>query len=84
MGLWLILPFLTMFALRLANRDWRDPGVRFNLRGGLRWSAVAALVYPAVMLIVVGLALPTSGAGAAWALRRRNNWRIKRSPGLRH
>ncbi|WP_339239533.1 CPBP family intramembrane glutamic endopeptidase [Paenibacillus sp. FSL R5-0517] len=65
MGLWLILPLLMMLLLRIVNRDWKDIGVRFKLEGNLKWYGAALLIYPVVMVIVVGLAFLFNSARAA-------------------
>ncbi|MBU5354699.1 type II CAAX prenyl endopeptidase Rce1 family protein [Paenibacillus silvae] len=65
MGLWLILPLLMMLILRIVNRDWKDIGVRFKLKGNLKWYGAALVIYPVVMVIVVGLAFLFNSARAA-------------------
>ncbi|MBB6022195.1 hypothetical protein HNR77_003291 [Paenibacillus sp. JGP012] len=65
MGLWLILPLLMMLVLRIVNRDWKDIGVRFKLEGNLKWYGAALVIYPVVMVIVVGLAFLFNSASAA-------------------
>lgn len=57
MGLWLILPIVTMLVLRLVNRDWKDIGVKLNLRGNMKWYGLAIAIYPVMTLVVVGIAL---------------------------
>ncbi len=57
MGLWLILPIITMLILRLVNRDWKDIGIRPNVKGNLKWYGVAIAIYPVMTVIIVGLAL---------------------------
>ena len=57
MGLWLIIPFLTVIILRIINRDWKDFGMRPNFKGNLKWYLVALIIYPLVTLITVGIAL---------------------------
>lgn len=56
MGLWLVLPMLTMLVLRIVSRDWKDIGMRFNLKGNMIWYAAAIAIYPVMTVIVVGLA----------------------------
>ncbi|GIN93747.1 CAAX amino protease [Siminovitchia terrae] len=57
MGLWLILPIITMLILRLVNREWKDIGVRPNVKGNLKWYGAAIAIYPVMTVIIVGLAL---------------------------
>lgn len=57
MGLWLVLPFLTMLLLRLFHRDWKDAGFSFRFKGNLKWYALALTVYPIVTALLVGVAL---------------------------
>ncbi len=56
MGLWLVLPLLTALLLRLFSRDWKDAGLRLNIKGNKKWYLAAVLIYPAVMVITLGLA----------------------------
>lgn len=56
MGLWLILPFIAMFVLRLVNRDWKDIGVLPNFKGNMKWYGAAIAIYPVMTVIMVGLA----------------------------
>lgn len=65
MGLWLVLPVLTMLVLRIVNRDWKDIGVRFNFKGNMKWYAAAIAIYPGVAVIVVGLAFLINSASAS-------------------
>jgi membrane protease YdiL (CAAX protease family) len=57
MGLWLIIPFLTVIILRTINRDWKDFGFKPHFKGNLKWYLVALAIYPLVTLITVGIAL---------------------------
>ncbi|MBE5107443.1 CPBP family intramembrane metalloprotease [Bacillus thuringiensis] len=56
MGLWLVLPFLTALLLRITGRDWKNTGIRLNLRGNIKWYAVGLLIYPLVTIITVLIA----------------------------
>ncbi|EEL50315.1 MULTISPECIES: CPBP family glutamic-type intramembrane protease [Bacillus cereus group] len=57
MGLWLILPFLTSLLLRTIGRDWKDIGIKLNLKGNVKWYVVSLSIYPLVTIITVSLAL---------------------------
>ncbi|RDW17472.1 CPBP family intramembrane metalloprotease [Oceanobacillus arenosus] len=57
MGLWLVLPFLTVIVIRLISRDWKDMGIRFNFKGNIKWYALSVVIYPFVTVLTVGLAL---------------------------
>jgi len=57
MGLWLILPMITMLVLRLVNRDWKDIGVLPKCKGNMKWYGAAIAIYPVMTVIIVGLAL---------------------------
>ena len=57
MGLWLILPLLTALLLRILGHDWKDTGLRLNLKGNIKWYAAAVLIYPIVTLIIVCIGL---------------------------
>lgn len=57
MGIWLVLPILTMIVLRVINRDWKDIGIKPNFKGNLKWYLVSIGIYPVVTLITVGLAM---------------------------
>lgn len=56
MGLWLVLPFLTALLLRITGRDWKNAGIRLNLRGNIKWYAVGLLIYPTVTIITLLIA----------------------------
>ena len=62
MGLWLVLPFLAVIVIRLITRDWSDFGLKPRFRGNGLWYAAALGIYPAIMIVTVGLALLFSGA----------------------
>lgn len=54
--IFLLLPFLTVFLLRGFGGDgWKDFGLRLNLKGNWGWYAFALLVYPASILLTLGL-----------------------------
>lgn len=57
MGLWLVLPVLTMLLLRIINRDWKDIGIKLNMKGNVKWYLVSLAIYPIVTFITVSLAL---------------------------
>ncbi|ENQ3105191.1 CAAX protease self-immunity [Bacillus sp. 491mf] len=56
MGLWLVLPFLTAFLLRITGRDWKNSRIRLNLIGNIKWYAVGLLIYPIVTIITLLIA----------------------------
>ncbi len=54
--IFLLLPFLAVFLLRGFGKDgWKDFGLRLNLKGNRGWYALALLVYPASILLTLGL-----------------------------
>ncbi len=57
MGLWLILPFLASILLRVISQDWKDFGIKLNLKGNFKWYFVSLLIYPFVTIITISLAL---------------------------
>lgn len=57
MGIWLLLPILTMLLLRFINSDWKDIGVKPNFRGNIKWYLVSILIYPLITIITVCLGL---------------------------
>jgi membrane protease YdiL (CAAX protease family) len=57
MGLWIILPIITMLVLRLMNRDWKDIGILPNFKGNMKWYGAAFAIYPVMTVIIVALAL---------------------------
>lgn len=61
MGLWLVLPFLTGVVLRIINKDLKQIGVRPNFKNNLKWYAVAFLIFPCIMLIILIAAKTVGG-----------------------
>ena len=54
--IFIMLPFLTVFLLRGFGKDgWKDFGLRLNLRGNWGWYLLALLMYPAAILLTLGL-----------------------------
>ena len=54
--IFLLLPFLTVFILRGFGGDgWKDFGLRLNLKGNWGWYLIALLMYPASILLTLGL-----------------------------
>lgn len=54
--IFLLFPFLTVFLLRGFGGDgWKDFGLRLNLRGNWGWYLLALLMYPAAILLTLGL-----------------------------
>lgn len=54
--IFLLLPFLTVFLLRGFGKDgWKDFGLRLNLKGNWGWYLLALLMYPASILLTLGL-----------------------------
>lgn len=51
MGLWLILPLTSVLIIRTSERDWKDMGLRPNLKSGFKWYALAFLLYPVVTVV---------------------------------
>lgn len=51
MGIWLVLPFLCGIIIRLVRKDWKDFGIKPNLKGNIKWYSLAIFVFPAFMLI---------------------------------
>jgi len=56
MGLWLVAPFLAALLLRLFSRDWKDIGIKPNLKGNIKWYLLSLAIYPAVTVFTVGFA----------------------------
>ena len=56
MGIWLVLPLLTVILLRFfANDGWKDLGFRPNFKGNIQWYVIALLIYPCVTAVVLTL-----------------------------
>jgi uncharacterized membrane protein len=56
MGIWLVLPLLTVILLRFfAGDGWKDLGIRPNLKGNTKWYVIALLIYPLVTAAVLAL-----------------------------
>ncbi|TYQ17891.1 UNVERIFIED_CONTAM: putative protease of the Abi (CAAX) family [Acetivibrio alkalicellulosi] len=51
MGIWLILPFLCGIAIRVFRKDWRDIGVKPNLKDNIKWYGLAIVIFPALTLL---------------------------------
>lgn len=57
MGLWLVLPFFTAIFFRIIRRDWKDMGLKLNVKNNVKWYVTAFSIYPFVTLVSVGFAL---------------------------
>ena len=56
MGIWLVLPLLTVILLRFfAGDGWKDLGINPNFKENAKWYIVALLIYPLVTAIVLTL-----------------------------
>jgi membrane protease YdiL (CAAX protease family) len=56
MGIWLVLPLLTVIVLRtFAGDGWKDAGLRPRLRKSAAWYLVSFLIFPVVTAITVAL-----------------------------
>jgi membrane protease YdiL (CAAX protease family) len=77
--IFLLLPFLTVLLLRGFGKDgWKDFGLRLNLKGNWGWYLLALLMYPASILLTLGLGavfgaasfdgLRTQGFGALFSV----------------
>ena len=54
MGIWLVLPLLTVILLKLfAGDGWKNMGFRPNLKGNVKWYIIALLIYPCVTAVVL-------------------------------
>ena len=54
MGMWLVLPLLTVILLRFFARDgWKDLGFRPNFKGNIKWYVIALLIYPCITAVVL-------------------------------
>lgn len=54
MGLWLVLPLVTVLVLRLfAGDGWKDSGLHPRFKGNLKWYLVALLTFPLITAIVL-------------------------------
>jgi uncharacterized membrane protein len=54
MGIWLVLPLLTVILLRFfAGDGWKDLGIRPNFKGNTKWYVIALLIYPLVTAVVL-------------------------------
>ncbi len=51
MGIWLVLPFLCGIAIRLVRNNWRDIGIKPNVKGNIKWYGLAIVVFPAFTLL---------------------------------
>ena len=64
MGLWLVLPLLTVVVLRtFAGDGWRGAGLAPRLRAGWPWYVTALLIYPLVTSIVLLVGFATGWIG---------------------
>ncbi len=54
--IWLILPLLTAIILRVLSKDFKDAGLRLNLKTKWVWYLVAVGIYPVlcILLLVIG------------------------------
>jgi hypothetical protein len=51
MGIWLLLPFLCGIVIRLVRRDWKDFGVKPNIKTNIKWYALSVIIFPAMTLM---------------------------------
>lgn len=58
---WLVSPLLISILLRLFTKDWKDIGIKPNLKGNGKWYAFSILVYPVVVAIVLLIGLLFGG-----------------------
>lgn len=62
MGIWLVLPLLTAFLIILFSKlSWKDLGFKPNFKGNIKWYLAAALIFPVVTAVVLGI-----GVAANW------------------
>lgn len=57
--LWLILPLLTAIILRVFTRDFKDAGLRLNLKSGWIWYLLALGIYPLLCLLLLAIGFIT-------------------------
>ncbi|WP_239618881.1 CPBP family intramembrane glutamic endopeptidase [Cohnella mopanensis] len=54
MGLWLVMPLLTVLVLRsFAGDGWKDTGFQPRFKGNLMWYLVALIVFPLITAVVL-------------------------------
>jgi hypothetical protein len=54
MGIWLVLPLLTVIVLRtFAGDGWKDAGLRPRLKSSVKWYVVSFLIFPVVTAITL-------------------------------
>ncbi|MBP7175404.1 MAG: CPBP family intramembrane metalloprotease [Thermoclostridium sp.] len=53
---WLVLPLLTAFILRLLSRDFKEGGLKLNLKQSWKWYLFSIGIYPVagILLLIVG------------------------------
>lgn len=62
MGIWLVLPLLTAFAIILFSKlSWIDLGLKPNIKGNIKWYLASVLIFPVVTTVVLLI-----GAAASW------------------
>jgi len=61
MLVWLVLPLLAAILIRAYNRDWKDMGIKPNIRGNLKWYVVSFAIYPFITIVTLGLAFLFGG-----------------------
>jgi hypothetical protein len=54
MGIWLVLPLVTMLLLRLfAGDDWKDIGFKPNFKKNIKWYIVSIIIFPVMTTVVL-------------------------------
>lgn len=61
MGIWLLLPNLTVLAILIFSKLWKDVGYKPNFKGNIKWYLTSTLIFP----IVTGIVL-IIGAATKW------------------
>jgi membrane protease YdiL (CAAX protease family) len=61
MLIWLVSPLLVSILLRLFTKDWKDIGIKPNLKGNGKWYAFSILIYPVIVAIVLLIGLLFGG-----------------------
>lgn len=58
MGVWLVLPLLTVFIIILFSKtNWRNFGLKPNFKGNIKWYMASVLIFPVVTAIVLTISL---------------------------
>jgi membrane protease YdiL (CAAX protease family) len=56
---------LVSLAIRLFSKDWEDSGIKPNFRGNGKWYAFSFLIFPAIVILVLLVALIFGGVSLA-------------------